>query len=76
MWYAECTCNHLTEFSLRKFGEEAAPDSNVGATIDFSVVSGLDENTNYTPMVLISIIIAIYIIVFIYLHHKDRITRR
>ena len=57
-------------------GEESAPDSNVGATIDFSAVSGLDENTNYTPMILISTIIAIYIIVFIYLHRKDRIRRR
>ena len=76
VWHAECSCNHLTEFSLREVVEQGKLDSNVGATVDFAIVAGLDENTNFTPMILIGTITGIYIIVFLYLYRKDRIKRR
>ena len=75
VWYAECTCNHLTEFSLRLL-KEANTDNNAAATTDISSVSEYDSDTNNVPIILISTIIGIYVTVFIYLYRIERNRRR
>ena len=58
---AECSCNHLSQFSLRKFAASAAVDSNIGATVDIDNLEDFDLNTSAAPLICLGVIYGTYI---------------
>ena len=63
-------------FTLRHILEAAEPENNADATLDFTIASEYDSDTNNTPLILVITLIAVYIIVFAYLDYRDRKKRR
>ena len=69
---AECECNHLTEFSLRRAKDESDVDNNADATTDLDSVKDYDLTTNFTPLVVICSILLIFFPVFIILRKSEK----
>ena len=57
---AECSCNHLSEFSMRGFFAAAEVDTNIASTVDLENLENFDINNSYAPLICLGIIYTIY----------------
>ena len=73
---AECKCNHLSDFWVKKGRKEASTETNAETTSDFEAAKDYNLTTNITPNIVVASILIIYFVVFFFLYRADRRSRR
>ena len=56
----KCSCNHLSIFSVRKFVDSAAVDSNIGAVYDIDNLESLQVEHSTAVLICLGIIYGLF----------------
>ena len=73
---AECKCNHLSDFWVKKGKKEASTETNAETTTDFAAAQDYDLTSNITPNIVVASILTIYFVVFFFLYRAEKRSRR